>query len=67
MAYGLRLTVDYTASVPLRTVESPSHLISTELDGAMHARITLVHDTTALDQDFVLTQVTQLRPGSPIK
>ena len=53
VSYGLRLTVNYTGFAPLRAVESPSPLITTELDGA-RARITLVSDTVAMDQDFVL-------------
>lgn len=51
--YGLNVTVDVDLGVPLRAVESPSHPIALELDGA-RARVRLGERAAALDRDFVL-------------
>jgi Ca-activated chloride channel family protein len=51
--YGMSLTVHIHAGSALRTVESPSHTIRTELDGNK-ATVTLSQESTAMDRDFVL-------------
>lgn len=61
--YGLRLDVAYAGASALRGIESPSHPVSIELDGT-RARITLAAESTALDQDFVLS-IRQADPFQP--
>lgn len=51
--YGLNVTVDVDLGVPLRAVESPSHPIAVEIEGAQ-ARVTLGERAATLDRDFVL-------------
>ncbi len=61
--YGLDLEVDVTLPCPVRAVDSPSHPVRFEIDGN-HARVTLSHDTVAMDRDFVLL-VTPKEGGKP--
>ena len=51
--YGLTLNIDIAAGSPIRSIESPSHAIRTELDGD-RAKVTLAVREDALDRDFVL-------------
>jgi len=51
--YALDLKVEADLLSPIRTIESPSHKIRTEIDGA-RAVITLAGDEGALDRDLVL-------------
>jgi Ca-activated chloride channel homolog len=61
--YGLELEVDVTLPCPVRTVDSPSHPVRFELDGA-RARVTLSHGAAARDRDFVLL-ITPQEAGAP--
>lgn len=51
--YGLELTVHLEAGSTLRSVESPTHPVSVELDGA-RGTVRLGAREAALDRDFVL-------------
>jgi len=51
--YGLDLEVDIKLPCPVRAVDSPSHPVRFEVNGA-RARVTLSHGTAAMDRDFVL-------------
>jgi Ca-activated chloride channel family protein len=51
--YGLELTVRLEMPSPIRGLESPSHPLAIEIDGAS-ASVRLGERTTALDRDFVL-------------
>lgn len=51
--YGLELRVDVEMGAPLLAVESPSHAIRVELDGA-RAQVSLGERLATLDRDFVL-------------
>ena len=51
--YGLRLEVDLDASIPVRTVESPSHSVRVTRHRGV-TRVELSSDTVAMDRDFVL-------------
>lgn len=52
--YGLSLRVSLDMPSAIRGVESPSHPVSIDLDGA-RGTVTLATRETALDRDFVLT------------
>ena len=51
--YGLTLNVEVAGGSPIRSIESPSHNIRTELDGDS-AKVTLATREDSLDRDFVL-------------
>jgi Ca-activated chloride channel family protein len=51
--YGLSLKVDVETSVPVRSVESPSHPVAVTIEDG-HARVTLSEREAALDRDVVL-------------
>ena len=51
--YGLTLTVEVVSGSAIRSIESPSHHIRTDLDGGA-ATVTLATRENRLDRDFVL-------------
>ena len=51
--YGLSLSVDLEMAAPIRSLESPSHPISVDTEGA-RASVRLGRREVALDRDFVL-------------
>ena len=51
--YGLKLTVEADLLSPIRSIESPSHQIRSEIDGNC-VRVELAGDDRSLDKDFVL-------------
>ncbi|MBK8596749.1 MAG: VWA domain-containing protein [Holophagales bacterium] len=62
--YGLSLRVSLDMPSAIRGVESPSHPVSIDLDGA-RGTVTLATRETALDRDFVLTvRLAEARPAN---
>lgn len=51
--YGLEIELDLAMPTRIRSVESPSHPVTLEVDGA-HAHVRLGERSAALDRDFVL-------------
>jgi Ca-activated chloride channel family protein len=51
--YGLQVTLDAVMPSAIRRIESPTHPLTTELDGD-RARITLAQQDVALDRDLVI-------------
>jgi len=60
LPYALELVVEADLLSPIRSVESPSHKIRSEIDGN-RVRVTLAGDEGRLDRDFVL----ELTPRQP--
>jgi Ca-activated chloride channel family protein len=61
LPYSLELAVEADLLTPVRSVESPSHKIRSEIDGT-RVRVSLSGDEGRLDRDFVLL----LTPAEPL-